>query len=150
MKKLFIVFILFLIPFTYSQDKGFGLGLVVGEPTGISAKYWLSSQNALDFGLGYSFSSNANRFHLNVDYVWHNENVIRSKERLPLFYGIGGRIKTREKDNASVSVRGILGLLWYPRYVPIDLFVEVVPVLRIVPDTNLEFDAGVGIRYFFK
>ncbi|PJC57853.1 MAG: hypothetical protein CO025_11205, partial [Ignavibacteria bacterium CG_4_9_14_0_2_um_filter_37_13] len=35
-----------------AQDHGFGLGLVVGEPTGLSAKLWTSRINAFDFGLG--------------------------------------------------------------------------------------------------
>jgi hypothetical protein len=33
-----------------AQDHGFGLGLIFGEPTGLSAKLWTSKDNALDFG----------------------------------------------------------------------------------------------------
>jgi len=37
-----------------AQDHGFGIGLILGEPTGVSAKLWTSNQNALDVGLGVS------------------------------------------------------------------------------------------------
>lgn len=32
----------------------FGLGLVLGDPTGFNAKYWLNNRNALDFMLGWN------------------------------------------------------------------------------------------------
>ena len=31
----------------------FGLGFVLGDPTGLSAKWWIGATNALDFGLGF-------------------------------------------------------------------------------------------------
>ena len=33
---------LWIAPSVWSQDKGIGLGLIVGEPTGISAKLWIA------------------------------------------------------------------------------------------------------------
>jgi hypothetical protein len=32
-----------------AQDHGFGMGIILGEPTGISAKLWTSRDNAFDF-----------------------------------------------------------------------------------------------------
>ncbi|HOJ18973.1 MAG: hypothetical protein GX452_06945 [Ignavibacteriales bacterium] len=150
MKKL-IVIILFLISATnlLPQSKGFGIGLIIGEPTGISAKYWTSSQNSLNFALGYSFAGKHNRVHLHVDYVWHNENLIRSAERLPVYYGFGGKLQTYDHTDASLGARGVLGLLWIPRNAPLDLFLEVAPVLRLIPETDLDIDAGLGARFFF-
>lgn len=34
--------------------RNFGLGLVLGDPTGISGKYWTSSTTAFDFNVGWS------------------------------------------------------------------------------------------------
>ena len=36
-----------------AQQRKFGLGVIIGEPTGLSAKLWTSSVNAFDFGLGW-------------------------------------------------------------------------------------------------
>jgi hypothetical protein len=38
-----------------AQERRFGLGVILGEPTGISAKLWISPVNALDFGLGVNY-----------------------------------------------------------------------------------------------
>lgn len=38
----------------WAQGRNFGVGLVLGDPTGFTAKYWTSSTTALDFGLGWS------------------------------------------------------------------------------------------------
>lgn len=150
MKKiLLIIFFLVAAANTLPQSKGFGLGFIVGEPTGIAAKYWTSSQNALDFALGYSFARKYNRFRIHIDYVWHNENLIRSAERFPVYYGIGGKFQAYDSENSSLGVRGVLGIMWYPRRVPIDIFLEVAPVLRLVPATDFDIDAALGARFFF-
>ncbi len=44
----------FTIQGAVAQDRDFGIGVIIGEPTGISAKLWTSPVNALDFGLGWS------------------------------------------------------------------------------------------------
>ena len=144
-----------------AQDHGFGLGVILGEPTGISAKYWTSSVNAFDFGLGWSIGGDrigqhggiyegGSRVHFHMDYLWHAFHVIRSNQRFPLYYGIGGRVNTGAGYDASVAVRGVIGLAWLPHDVPIDVFLELVPSLQLTSSTGLGLDAGVGARYFFR
>lgn len=134
---------------SYSQTRGFGAGIIVGEPTGISAKYWISSQNALDFGLGYSFV-NKGRLHFHMDYLFHHQNVFRSTENFALYYGPGFRLKTVENEDARLGVRFNVGLVWLPRNAPIDIFVEVAPLLDIIPATDFSVNAGLGFRFFFN
>jgi hypothetical protein len=33
---------------------------------------------------------------------------------------------------------------------PVEFFVEVAPVVDLVPDTDADFEAALGIRYYFK
>ncbi len=143
-----------------AQDHGFGLGVIIGEPTGISAKLWTSSVNAFDFGLGWSFGGDrigkheeyyeeGSRVHFHMDYLWHAFNAIHSSERFPLYYGIGGRINTGGGYDASVAVRGVFGITWLPHNTPIDVFLELVPSLQLTPSTGFGIDAGIGARYFF-
>lgn len=138
---------------TFAQERNFGLGLIIGEPTGISAKLWTSNINALDFGLGWTTFDNrnnpGNRVHFHMDYLWHSFEAIHSTERFPLYYGIGGRINSRAGYESSVAVRGVLGIAWLPRETPIDVFLEVVPSLELTPSSGFVVDAGIGIRYFF-
>jgi hypothetical protein len=141
-------------------ERRFGLGLIVGEPTGISAKYWTSGKNALAFGVGWQGGSvvrvrrfdgwyyTGTRFHFHTDYLWHDFNAIRSTERFPLYYGVGALLATGGVDPGVFGVRGVFGIAWLPR-APLDVFLEIAPTLQIAPGTWLGFGAGLGVRYFF-
>jgi hypothetical protein len=142
-----------------AQDHGFGLGLILGEPTGLSAKYWTSNNNAFDFGLGFAFGGDritshdnyygSSRVHFHMDYLWHSFNAIRSSERFPLYYGIGARFNSGGGYDGSFGIRGVFGIAWFPHSTPIDIFAELVPVFQLTPSAGLGIDAGLGIRYFF-
>ena len=49
-----------------AEDVGFGVQL--GQPMGVTGKYWLSSTTAVDGFMGYHFNSN---FDIHADYLWH-------------------------------------------------------------------------------
>ncbi|MDP1676455.1 MAG: DUF3996 domain-containing protein [Bacteroidota bacterium] len=142
-----------------AQARRFGLGVIIGEPAGISAKLWTSNHNAFDFGLGWSvggdrmgryyYYNGTNRVHVHMDYLWHSFDAIRSSEQFSLFYGIGGRINSGAGYEASVAVRGVLGIAWLPRETPIDIFLELVPMFQLTSSSGFGLDAGVGARYFF-
>jgi hypothetical protein len=134
---------------SFAQQKGFGLGVVLGEPTGISAKYWLTSGTALDFGLGYSFTSSNSLFDFYADYVFHSSDMINSTENFVVYYGPGARLKIRE-SSSKLGIRGVIGILWLPGGTNFDLFVEVAPILDIIPATKFDIAGGIGGRYFFN
>ena len=143
-----------------AQDHGFGMGIILGEPTRLSAKLWTSSNNAFDFGFGVGLGGdrikyngiydNSGRVHFHMDYLWHSFNAISSTEKFPLYYGIGGRFNTSGGYEDSFGIRGVFGIAWFPHNTPIDVFFELVPVFQVTPLTGLGVDAGIGIRYFFQ
>ena len=133
-----------------AQQKDFGLGVILGEPTGISAKFWLSPATALDLGLGYSFTSSNSVFDLYADYVFHDPHLIQSAEKFIVYYGPGARLKIKEDTDSRLGVRGVIGILWIPRRSNFDLFVEIAPILDIIPATKFDFSGGIGGRYFFN
>lgn len=144
----------------YGLGHNFGLGLIIGEPTGVSAKLWTSNSTAFDFALGWSvggdrlgrydgFYDGGSRIHVHMDYLWHAFDVIRSTERFPLYYGIGGRINSGAGYTSSAAIRGVFGIAWLSRETPIDVFLEIVPSLQFTSSSGLGLDAGIGIRYFF-
>jgi hypothetical protein len=144
-----VVFIL-LVAFSSSnvgaQDSGFGLGVILGEPTGISFKNWVGSRTAIDGGIAWSFSNN-NSLHLHMDYLVHNFNVFKAKKgKLALYYGIGGRIKT---EKSRVGIRIPVGINYIFGDAPLDIFFELAPVLDLVPSTEFRLTGGIGIRYYF-
>jgi hypothetical protein len=69
------------------------------------------------------------------------------KGRLPWYYGIGGRVVTGDK--AVLGVRIPLGLVYELASDPIDLFVEIVPVLDVAPSTGFRLNGAIGGRFWF-
>ena len=130
-----------------AQDKGFGLGVIFGEPTGVSGKNWLDAKRAIDGGLSWSFQGEGD-LHVHADMLWHFTDVIRSETRFPLYVGIGGRI--RFHDPVLVGVRVPVGIAWWVDCAPLDVFLEIVPILDLTPSTDFEVNGGVGARYFFQ
>jgi hypothetical protein len=143
-----VLIVLFISGFSFAQSNGFGLGIIVGQPTGISAKYWISSNNALDFGLGYSFERNS-RMSLHADYLFHARNIFNTNENISLHYGPGGRLRLVETGDSRLGVRFDVGLTWVPRNSPVDVFLEIAPLLDIIPETKFSFNSGIGVRYYF-
>jgi hypothetical protein len=135
---------------TFSQDRGFGLGVIFGEPTGFSGKYWVDEDHAFDFGLAYSFAHPNRTFSLHADYLFHRFDVLKTADRFPIYYGFGGRIHFGNKDGNTLGARGVVGILWMHRSLPIDLFVELAPVFNLFPETSLHLDFAIGGRYYFK
>ncbi len=132
-----------------AQGRGFGLGIVLGEPTGIAGKAWTSGSTAVSFGLGYSFTGSDSRVNLHVDYLFHSFNQIKAPEKFVLFYGVGARLKSAEHSDNSLGVRGVVGIDWFIHNAPVDIFFEVAPVMKLIPNTGVDIDAGLGVRYFF-
>ncbi len=152
LKRLLIISFIcvtFSISNSYTQSKSFGIGIILGEPTGLSAKYWTSGVNAFDFGLGYSFEKNSN-LHLHGDYLFHIDGVVKASERISIYYGPGIRLKLREDNGSRLGVRGVLGGFWIPRGSIVDVFVEIAPVMDLVPATKFSFDGGIGVRFFLN
>ncbi len=149
MMKKSIIFILLLsaLPGVQAQHKTFGIGAILGEPTGVSAKLWLGDVMAIDFAAAWSFVKEP-AFQIHSDYLFHLMELINvSKGKLPFYFGVGGRIKFEE--DMRVSVRIPVGLAYMFANVPLDVFAEVVPMIDLIPATGFDISGGIGIRYFF-
>lgn len=125
----------------------FGLGIIVGEPTGVSGKLWVSENTAFDGAAAWAFSDEG-ALHLHADYLFHDFDLIDvDKGKLPVYFGIGARVKFENKSKFGVRVP--VGIAYLVQDAPIDLFFELVPLLDLVPDTDFAFNAAIGVRYFF-
>jgi len=140
-----------------AEEKGvFGVGLLVGEPTGVSLKYYLGDDKAIDAGLGGAFLSKGLQIH--GDFLWHPW-ILESKPSfvLPVYVGVGARLLdrnggARNEDHFRIGARAVGGVLFDFREVPLDVFVEVAGVAdyRTVGDPfGLDLNLGAGVRYYF-
>jgi len=131
-----------------AQNKGFGLGIILGEPTGFSAKGWIDSRSAIDAGLAWSFLHETT-FHVHVDYLLHTGELTKRGD-MPVYYGIGGRIKAGTAGGDRIGIRIVGGMVYFVPGSPIDIFGEIVPILDFSPSTDLQVNAGIGARYYFN
>ncbi len=146
------VFLLLLVGFVFvgqsrAQKEGFGLGVLLGEPTGINFKAWTGYKTAVVGTAAWSFG-HQNSFQANIDYIFHDFDLIRlDDDYLPIYYGIGVRVKTT--TDVRMGIRFPLGINYMFEKAPLDIFVELVPVFDLAPKTELYLNGGIGIRYFF-
>lgn len=152
MKKTVWLFVIALVFISFvslkAQDKKFGLGVTLGAPTGFSGKYWVSDENAVDFGLAYSFVETSNALSIHADYLYHESRWFPRFDRLDFYYGFGARIRSN-KDQTSLGIRGVAGLALMLKDTPVDIFVEIAPVFKLIPSTALNLEAAIGARYYF-
>jgi hypothetical protein len=138
-----------------AHPQGIGLGLMGGDPSGLSAKVWTGPHVALDAGLGYSvWSGNAIQVH--GDVLWHTNSMLQSSADgyLPLYIGLGARVKLTDNshDYTRIGVRIPFGLEYVFSAVPIGLFLELVPTFDLAPSGHRGFggNSSAGFRYYFS
>jgi len=148
MNKLFFISLVSLFSLgVFAQDSGLGLGLIFGEPTGLSAKMWTSERTAIDAAVAWSFST-PGWFHVHADFLIHNYDIITvSTGKLPLYYGVGAY--TAFSSEFGLGVRVPLGLAYQFEGAPVDIFAEVAPGLALLPALRFYIGGGIGVRYFF-
>lgn len=150
---LLAAFCVLAISVAHGQQGGrFGMGFVLGDPTGIAWKYRMNEMNAVDGSIGFSPND---RFRFQVDYLWHAHPF--GERNLAIHYGPGvsfGVAKTSSTpfaDNsgeAGFGVRGVVGLTYTIKNAPLDLFFELAPLIVLVPNQNSGVDIGFGLRAY--
>jgi hypothetical protein len=148
----------------YARKGGnFGIGAVLGEPTGLSFKYWTKGNaNAVSGALaignggwsryydkwGRSYWYDNPALYLQAAYLWHNTKAVPvNSGTMPLYGGVGGRLWAGHY--ASLGVRGCGGIEYLPATIPFDFFFELGLVIDFIGHVGADMDAGLGARFFF-
>jgi len=164
-KFLILAIIIMLISATESkpnapQGKNFGVGIILGEPTGLTIKLWSQPNEAFAFSVANSYLGN---LRLGMDYLWHfnafNSNVVNLYAGPGVAIGIGdngGWLYTndnktwyKEKDDIGLGVRIVFGMNIVPRNSPLEFFGEMGYMLGFLPGNYSNVEGALGIRYYF-
>lgn len=131
----------------FPAEKGFGIGFVLGTPSGISGSLPLGETNAINAVIGYAVINDVNLF-LQGDYVWIQAGLIPvERGSVSLYYGPGAF--ARLAKNAAIGIRGVVGVNYRFENAPLQLFLEIGPGINLIPDTEVNAGAGLGLRYYF-
>jgi len=153
-KRIRILNIIFFIVAFSSLLKAetFGIGAVIGDPTGISAKMWLDKTTAIDGAFAWSMGG-PNAIHVQGDYLVHQLSFFHlGKLPMNLYYGAGARITSysgKNKTGLGLGARAPLGMAYEFKKPSVELFAEVALVLELTPSTDALFNIGIGGRYYF-
>jgi hypothetical protein len=138
-------------------DKGtLGVGIILGEPTGITAKLYLQDDQAIQAAVGSAFIGGGLQLH--ADYVFH-PYILQTRPSfvLPVYVGPGVRLidyaNGRDDSSFAIGARVVGGLLFDFKEVPLDAFIEVAAVLEYElsdgAGAGIKLNAGAGVRYYF-
>lgn len=138
-------------------DKGtLGIGIVVGEPTGITAKLYLEDDQAIQAAVGPSFFGGGIELH--GEYVWHPW-ILQDRDSfvLPVYLGPGVRFIDYYGGRGGTStfatgLRGVIGMLFDFKDVPLDVFVEAAGGAEYNFNASSHWgpvlNLGAGVRYY--
>ena len=154
MKRLFVIMLLIIIPSVLlGQNYKYGVGVIIGSPTGLSGKLILARHSAIAVHAGWSFIGDKG-LHITGDHQFLFPGVIKydgsPMNNVVPYLGIGGRFRFKEKDDDTdfhlgVRIGGGIEYL----ISQFGIFLELYPVVDIVPETGFDFEGGIGGRFYF-
>ena len=153
MRKLVLLVVMLGLAAPASADVG--LGVFVGEPTGLDLKLGLSARGSLDMVFGWDTYRDNRDHYAHVTYlatlaVGHGESVL-----VPVRLGIGGAIYDDGSFDrgTNLAVRAPLQIGLRFRHAPIEIYGEVALKLTFLDDNNndetVDIDGGIGFRVYF-
>jgi hypothetical protein len=149
MKK--ITIIIFMTAVALFAARPVELGFVVGEPTGLSARFPTGSNSIdLHFGSGYGGGLS-----LHGAYLFHTRSgLVIEGRNLPFYYGprvafSDGRDDKWHDEDDNLGIFFDLGLNYMFREIPFNMFFELAPGLRFGNDASFDIAGGIGFRYVF-
>lgn len=152
LKFMFFIFAIFFQQSLMAEDNQ--IGFILGAPTGLSAKKELGNSRSIDGALAYSLRSNESLV-IHSNYLFENQFALHIQDlaTLNLYYGVGGRLafidEGKDKDKLAIGPRAPIGFTYEVPNLPVQAFIELSATLDLIPDTDVDFDAGIGARIKF-
>lgn len=129
-----------------------GIGLFLGEPTGLDVKIGLQRRSALDIVLGWNTYRDGRASYGHLTYLYQIASGRGNNLRVPLRIGIGGAVYGHEND-INVGVRAPLELGLRFTRTPVEIYGEIAVLVTFLDDNgnhdDIDLQGGVGLRFYF-
>jgi hypothetical protein len=124
---------------TAARPSGLGVGLELGDPNGLTGKYFLNHVLAIDGAMGWG-----GPFTVHADLLWHGWNALPkpSEGRLPVYLGVGLEI-----EDGNAALRTVGGVSYWLKDKPLEIFAELAPTFGA--DEDAELAGAIGFRWYF-
>lgn len=151
MRKLALaLLVLFALPAT-SRAESIGIGLFLGEPSGLDLKIGLGAKSSIDIVIGQSSFKDSRTDYLHVTYLLTPFVARGNSVLVPFRIGIGAAAIGVVDDNAHAAVRMPLEIGFRFRRTPLEIYGEVALKGVFVEEDFITFDVdgGIGVRFYF-
>ncbi len=108
---------------------------------------WTSRTTAFDAAAAWSLLGDQGYIHIHADFLLHFDVFDVQRGELPLYFGIGGRLLLA--NDPTIGIRVPIGIAYQFDGAPLDAFLEVAPILDLLPASGFNFNSAIGLRYFF-
>lgn len=148
----------------------FGFGIILGEPIGGTVKIWTARDQAVAASIGGN--SYFGNLRIGADYLWHfdvfRSQVVKMYSGPGLVVGFGeghdhwfhsghghgnghghdDHFYFRDEGGVGFAARVVAGLNIVPKRTPVELFLEIGPLIGISPFFGVAVDGAIGIRFY--
>lgn len=129
------------------------IGVVLGDPTGVSGRMSLDANHSIEGALAFT-SSKYDGTHIHGTYLWDRARSFASNGGpIDLYYGLGIRLisihEGKYDGDIALGPRAPLGLIYNFNNPNLELFGEISLALDIAPKTDVDLDVGIGLRVRF-
>jgi hypothetical protein len=133
----------------YAETKNeFGLGVILGQPSGVNAQFFWGPTSSVDVTAAWSFRGNG-WFMTMADFQIYNYLGDAPRE-WKWYYGLGGYLALPQNEDGILGLRIPLGIKYNIPHSPVDVWGEVAPALQVIPNTEAEFQGGLGATLWLR
>ncbi len=136
-----------LTPASLADEKSeIGVGIVLGEPTGLNAQFFWNRNSAIDLTAAWSLGD---WFTVTGDFQIYNY-LLDAPREWRWYYGLGSYMTFPDDEDLTLGVRIPVGIKYHFPYSAIDVWAEAAPGIELLEDTEAIIHGGIGLTFWLK
>jgi len=130
--------------FPYS-DKHYGIGIIIGNPTGLNGMLRLSDKSFLEASVAWNIVDTSYLM-ITASYVFYSFSFSIESLNFPIY--LGPYVAIIAGDVSGVGIGFEAGVSYFFEQIPLEIFIELIPGITILPETDFFINISIGVRYW--